>query len=95
MRLPPAIFPLAVPMIEASFQTPLVPAIGTAPLPQPGLIAAGQAAIALPAITVGTEEENGAASTAQANPLPQNHFARRRHACSQAGLDNGNGSVAG
>ena len=94
MRLAPAIFPLAVAMIEASFQAPLVSAIGTAP-PPPGLIAAGQAAIALPAVTMGTEKENGAAFTAQANPLPQNHFVRRRHACSQAGLDNGNRSVAG
>jgi len=82
-------------MIQPPFRALLVPAIGAAPLTEPGLIAAGQAAVALSAIAVGTEEENGAACTAQANPMPQNYFARRRHARSQAGLDNGNGSVAG
>jgi hypothetical protein len=73
----------------------LVSAIGTAPLTESGLIAAGDAAVALSAVTVRTEKENGAAFIAQANPLPQNHFAMNRHASSQAGLDNSNGSVAG
>jgi len=95
LRLALTVLPLPVTMIEASFQTLLVSAIGTASLVQPGLIAAGHAAIALSAITVGAEKENGTAFTAQANPLPQNHFAMRRHACSQAGLDNSDGSVAG
>lgn len=95
LRLAPTVLPLPVAMIQLSFQTLLVSVIGTAPLAEPGLSAAGQAAIALSAITMGTEKENGATFTALANPLPQNSFALSRHTCSQAGLDNGNGSVAG
>jgi len=41
------------------------------------------------------EEEHRATSTGEAKPLPQNHFARRRHVRSQAVLDNGRGFVAG
>jgi len=43
---------LPVAMIEPSFRTLLVSAIGTTPLMEPGLLAAGKAAIALPAVTV-------------------------------------------
>ena len=82
-------------MIEPSFQTLLMPAIGAAPLPAPGLIAARAAAVALAAITAGTEEEDRAAFATQANPMPENHFANNRHACSQAALDNGLVFVAG
>ena len=85
---------LPVAMIEPSFGTLLVPAIGAAPLTAAGLLAAVEAAVALSAITVGTNEEYGVARAAQANPLPENHFAMHRHACSQAGLDKGDGFVA-
>ena len=45
------------------------------------------------AITVRADEEHRVAAVAKAKPLPQNHFAmNRRHASSQAGLDNGSGS---
>jgi hypothetical protein len=81
-------------MVEPSFRTLLVAAIGAAPLMEPGLIAAGQAAIALSAITTRTEKKQRATIAAQANPPPENHFARNRHASSQAGLDTSNGSVA-
>ena len=82
-------------MIESSLRTLLVPAIGTAALTEPSLLAAGEAAIALPAITVGTQKKQRAAFYGNTKTLPQNHFAMRRHACSQAELDNGTGSVAG
>jgi len=89
------VLPLPVPMIEPSFRTPLMPAIGAAPLLEPGLIAARAAAIALAAITAGTEEKERAAFATQTKPLPENHFAKSRHVCSQAALDNGLGFVAG
>jgi hypothetical protein len=89
------VLPLPVTMIEPPFWTLLVPAIGAAPLAEPGLIAAGGAAIALSAIATGTEKKDRAAFTAQAKSLPENHFAMNRHACSQAALDNGYGFVAG
>jgi hypothetical protein len=45
-------------MVESSFGTVLVPAVGTAALTEPGLVAAGEAAIALSAITVRTQIEH-------------------------------------
>jgi hypothetical protein len=91
----PPILSLPVPMIEPSFGTLLVPAIGAAALTDPCLLAAGQTAIALPAITGRTEEKQRAAFAAQTKPLSQHHFARSRHGCSQAALDNSNRFVAG
>lgn len=87
-----AIVPLAVPMIQPSVRALLMPAVGAAPLAEPGLHAAGQAAIALSTITVLADPEHRMASAAAANPLPENHFARNVHARPQAGLDNGNRS---
>ena len=81
-------------MIEASFPALLMPAIRTAPLSETCYVAATQAAVALPAITMRTNPEHSETFAAQTNPLPQHHFARNRHARSQAGLDNGNGFVA-
>jgi hypothetical protein len=81
-------------MIEPSFRTLLVPAVGGASLPLSGLLAAGGAAIALSAITVRAEEKYGVTLAAQTNPQPENRFALHRHARWQAGLDNGSRSVA-
>jgi hypothetical protein len=94
-RLPPApaVFPLAVAMIEPGFQTLLVAAIGTSVLMESYLAATFQAAIALSAITARTEKERRAAIARQANPKPQNHFASNRHASPPAGLDNDDGLV--
>jgi len=89
------VLPLPVAMIEPSFPTLLVSPIGAAPLLAPGLIAAREAAVALAAITAGTKKKERATFAAQAKPLPKNHFAKNRHACSQAALDNGLGFVAG
>ena len=89
------VLPLPVAMIEPTFRTLLMSPIGAAPLLASGLIAARAAAVALSTITAGAEKKQGAAFATQAKPLPQNHFAKSRHACSQAALDNGLGFVAG
>ena len=86
LRPPPAVFPLAVAMIEPAFQTPLVAAVGASALTKPRLAPACQAAIALSAITARTEKEGCAAIAGQANPKPQNLIATTRHASPQAGL---------
>ena len=62
------ILTLPVAMIESSFGALLMPTISTSPLPQPGLLAAGQAAIALPAVAMRAEKKHRAALAAQANP---------------------------
>ena len=95
-RLGPASPVLLLPltMIFSCFRTVPVPAVGIPVLLEAGSFAAGEAAIALPAVTMGTKIEHRVAFSAQANPLPENHFAMLRHASSQAGLDNGNGFVA-
>ena len=62
------ILTLPVAMIESSLGALLMPTIGASPLMEPGLMAAGQAAIALPAVTVRAEKEHSAAFVTQANP---------------------------
>jgi hypothetical protein len=82
-------------MVEPPFGTLLMPTIRAAFLLEPRLLAAGETAIALPTITVGTQKEQCTAFGVQTNPWSQNYFARSRHAFSQAALDNGYGSVSG
>ena len=84
-----SICPLPVAMVQSAFQAPLVAAVGGSSLPEPGFRAASEAAVALPAITVRANPEHRVATTAAANPLPENYFATRRHPCARAGLDNG------
>jgi hypothetical protein len=79
-------------MIEPALRTPLVAAVGAAPLLATGLITAGGAAIALAAIAVLTDPEHRVALPAAANPLTENRFAMDRHPRRQAGLDNGSQS---
>jgi hypothetical protein len=81
-------------MIESAFRTLLVTAVGAAPLTEPGLGAACDAAIPLPAIAARAEEEDGAAFSAHAEPYFEDYFFTGRHPSSQRGLDNGNSSVA-
>jgi hypothetical protein len=91
-----AVLPLTITMIELPFGALLVAAIGAPPLLAAGLLAALFAAVAMSAIAVSADKENRVAALTKANPLPQNRFAmNRRHASSQAGLDNGSGLVAG
>src|SRR5262249_43552436 len=70
--------PLPIPMVEPSFRTLLVAAIGAAPLTKPGLRAARDAAIPLPAVATRAEEEDGAALPAHADPYFEDYFVIRR-----------------
>ena len=90
-----ALLPSAGAMIESAFQALLMTAIGQPPLLQASLLPAGETAIALSVITVGTQKKQRAASRGKTKPLPQNHFTVRRHTPSQAVLDKGSGFVAG
>ena len=81
-------------MVEPSFVALLVTAIGAATLQEPGGPAAVETAIALSAITAGTQKELGDAFTVAANP-PSEVIVRRRHVHRQAALDNGSSFVAG
>lgn len=94
MRLALTVSPLPVPMIESTFRTLLVAAVGLAPLMEPGAMATGEAAIALSAITAQTQEEHGAAFAVLANPQKKNCFAIGRHAYWRTQLDKGNPFVA-
>ncbi|HEX2138415.1 MAG TPA: hypothetical protein VHG33_01760, partial [Woeseiaceae bacterium] len=60
-------------------------AIGRTPLPPSCLIPAGDAAVALSPVAMGTEKERRKAIPEQANPLPENCFPMRHHACPQGG----------
>ena len=81
---------LAVAMIQASFGTALVAAVGAAVLLEAGLGAAGETAVAMSTITVMTDPEDRLA--AETNSLTENHFAMPGHCEPQARLDNGVGS---
>jgi hypothetical protein len=87
LRAPLTILPLPVAVIESTFQALLMSAVGAPPLMEPRLVPATEAAVALTAITVGTEKKDRAAFPAAANPSPQNGFAVNRHAHLRAGLD--------
>ena len=91
-RLPEPIRPLPVSMIQPSFETPLMAAIGVALLLEACCSAASRAAIALSAITMLTDPEQGMTGVAVAHPLPENRSAMIRHARHRRGLDNGNRS---
>ncbi len=94
---PPSLAVLALPvaMIQPAFLALLMPAIGTPTLTPAGELAARRAAITVSAITVGADKENCVTRMPEAHPLPENCFAmNRRHASSQAGLDNGSRFVA-
>ena len=91
-----SVIALTIAMIEPSLRAPLVAAVGAPSLAEAGTLTAWGAAVALSAIAVCTDEEHRVTLVAQANPLPEYCFAmNRRHASSQAGLDNGTGFVAG
>ena len=65
----PPIFPLVAVMVEPPARTLLVPFIGIPPLLTPGLIAALDAAITVPAITVLADEEDSVAPLAATNSM--------------------------
>ena len=90
MRLPAPIRPLPVAMVQPSFATPLMAAVGAAPLLETCLGTASGAAITLTPITMLADPEHCMTSAAAADPLPENRFPMNRHACHRRGLDNGN-----
>jgi hypothetical protein len=93
---PPPIFPLAIAMIEPSLRALLVAAVRATPLLPPRVFPAMWAAIAVSAITRGADEKYRETLWMAAHSLPQNCCVLiRRHALSQAGLDNGTCFVAG
>ena len=87
LALPVSLLPVAV--VQLPFQALLVAGVCAAPLLEPDVNAAVEAAIALSAITVPADPEHCAASAVAANPLPENHFAVSRHPCPKVGMDNG------
>lgn len=88
------ISPLAIAMVEPPFGALLVTPVGATPLYEPCAPATGETTIALAAIATPTHEEQGAAFVVPAN-LRSEAIVRRRHAHSQAALDNGSSFVAG
>jgi len=96
MPAAPAVFPLPVAMVEPSFGTLLVPLVGAPALLAPRLLAAIPAAITMPTITGRADEKYCLTLLTEAYSLPENYrILSRRHALSQAGLDNGTTFVAG
>jgi hypothetical protein len=96
LDLTAAIPPLAIAVIEPAFGALLMTAVGATSLAEPCVLATAETAIALAAITTGTQEEQGAAFTVPANPSPEAIvIVRRRHAHLQAALDNSSPFVAG
>jgi hypothetical protein len=89
-----AVPPLAITVIEPPFGALLVTAVGATLLAEPCVLATGEAAIALAAITAPAQKEHGVAFVVPANPSSES-FVRRRHAHLPAALDNGSSFVAG
>ena len=74
------VLPLPVTVIEPAFLAPLVAAVSTALLAATIVLTAGFAAITLPAVAVGADEEDGLAVRSDTRPLPQRCLAvNRRH----------------
>lgn len=90
-----AVLRLPIPVVEPTFGTLLIAAVGLPVLPAPGFGAARRAAIALSAIAMCADPEHRLASLAAANALPENHFSLNRRPPTQADFDNGNGSCQG
>jgi hypothetical protein len=65
-----AVLPLPIPVIKPAFRALLMAAVGGAPLPEPGGVAAWRTTITLAAVAVGADEEQGVAIAAYANPEP-------------------------
>ena len=83
-------------MIKPAFRALLVPGVGLPPLLNASLLAALDAAIAMPAVAVRAEEKHHETLFAHADALSENRFVMSRcHAPSQAGLDNGSDFVTG
>lgn len=85
--MPPCALPVAV--IETALGTPLMPAVGGAPLTALRLRPALETAIALSAVATAAEPEHSQAFGIETYPLPKNDFAIQRHPLRGRGFDNG------
>ena len=90
LRLAPPVPVLPVTMIQPSFLTSLIEAVGAAPLLKPGGDAASAAAVALATVAMPADPEHCLAFAAKANPLTENRFAINNHVRPWTGVDNGN-----
>jgi hypothetical protein len=75
-------------VIETSFHTLLVTAVGFAALAATGLVAATGTAITLPTITVRTEIKHRAAGRKVAHALAKDGVTSNRHRFREGALDN-------
>ena len=74
------VLPLPVTVIKSAFLAPLMAAVGTPLLAAAIVLTAGFAAITVPAVAVGADEEDGLAVQSDTRPLPQRCLAvNRRH----------------
>lgn len=78
-RLTQPVSALTVSMIELAFKAALMPAAGLASLRGTSPEATVMAAIAMPAVTMGTEEEHGAAFGRRAELLEEGEVVNCRH----------------
>jgi hypothetical protein len=78
-RLAQSVSALAISMIEPALNAALMPAAGRAPLCSTNPEATGVAAIAMPPVTMGTDEEPGAAIGRRAELLVEDEIAGYRH----------------
>jgi|SRR5215471_1497101 len=85
---------LAGAMVFTSFGALLVATVGFTVLTETGETTALTTAVAMPAVASIADGEGSAAVGESASPLIERDFAEIRHACAQAGLDNGRFSVA-
>ena len=86
---------MPVAMIEPPFRTALVSLVGLPALTQPGVLATGEATVALAAITVAAQPEDRVARVTEANSLPEKYFVVIVHLPGRAGLDTARCFVAG
>src|SRR5262249_20927987 len=78
-RLAQPVSALTISMIEPAFKAALMPAASLAPLCDTSPEAAGRAAVAMPPVTVGTDEEQGAAIWRRAELLVEGEVMGCRH----------------
>ena len=71
---------LPVAVVQFAFRAALMDAVGFTALPEPRGLAARLAAVALSAIAVRADEEQGVAIAAQTKPRTENRFAVFHHA---------------
>ena len=91
------ILSLPVAMIEPPFFTALMPPVRASKLAPPRLLAALRAAIAMPAVTVGADEEDGMAMLAAAGSLQETSIVMGQHCRHRrlAEVDNGSPVMSG